>query len=123
MLANVAMLSEESNSMLEFLDKVVMGDYEKLEQLADSYKEDASFYADVSSNLGAGTEELSASVQNINELLNQISDAQEELNKTVQHVNDNMQEITYASADMAEETREVLDSVGSLQETVSTFSV
>lgn len=122
-LASVTQLSEESNGMLEFLSTVVMGDYEKLEQLADSYKEDASFYADVSSNLGAGTEELSASVQNINELLTQISDAQEELNRTVQHVNDNMQEITYASADMEEETREVLGSVESLQETVSTFHV
>lgn len=122
-LASVTLLSEESNGMLEFLSTVVMGDYEKLEQLAGSYKEDASFYADVSSNLGAGTEELSASVQNINELLTQISDAQEELNKTVQHMNDNMQEITYASADMAEETREVLGNVESLQETVNTFSV
>ena len=122
-LDSVTQLSEESNAMLEFLNTVVMGDYEKLEQLADSYKEDASFYADVSSNLGAGTEELSASVQNINELLSQISDAQEELNKTVQHVNDNMQEITYASADVAEETKEVLTSVESLQETVRTFHV
>ena len=122
-LASVTLLSEESNGMLEFLSTVVMGDYEKREQLAGSYKEDASFYADVSSNLGAGTEELSASVQNINELLTQISDAQEELNKTVQHMNDNMQEITYASADMAEETREVLGNVESLQETVNTFSV
>ena len=122
-LDSVTQLSEESNAMLEFLNTVVMGDYEKLEQLADSYKEDASFYADVSSNLGAGTEELSASVQNINELLSKIADAQEELNKTVQHVNDNMQEITYASADVAEETKEVLTSVESLQETVSTFHV
>ena len=122
-LDSVTQLSEESNAMLEFLSTVVMGDYGKLEQLADSYKEDASFYSDVSSNLGAGTEELSASVQNINELLSQISDAQEELNKTVQHVNENMQEITYASADVAEETKEVLTSVESLQQTVGTFHV
>lgn len=44
-LESVKLLSSESNAILSFLDEVVMKDYDRLGELAGSYKEDASYYA------------------------------------------------------------------------------
>jgi methyl-accepting chemotaxis protein len=122
-LQNVKALADESNGILAFLGGTVMEDYDKLSDLADNYKEDASYYADVSSNLGASAEELSASVQNINTILDSINDSQKELGAAVQTVNENLQQITYASENVSTETGEVLGSIKLLQETMDTFNV
>lgn len=122
-LSSVNQLSKESNRMLEFLDTAVMEDYEKLEDLAKNYKEDAEFYADVSNNLGAGAEELSASIESINDILSQIADAQEELNRAVQSAGGNMQQITFASEEVAQQTQDVLGGVEELRSTVDVFSM
>lgn len=44
-LRSVGALSEASNHIITFLDEVVLKDYDKLETLADNYKEDATYYA------------------------------------------------------------------------------
>ncbi|MBO5056578.1 MAG: hypothetical protein J6C64_09555 [Lachnospiraceae bacterium] len=51
------------------------------ENLAESYKEDAAYYVSVSGVLGAHTEELSASITNINQILNTIDDSAAGWNK------------------------------------------
>lgn len=120
---SVKLLSSESNAILSFIDTVILKDYDKLGELAGSYKEDASYYAEISTELGAGAEELSASVQNINSVLDMITLSQGELNAAVHAVNDNLRQITSASENVTTETGEVLGSIKSLQETMETFRV
>lgn len=122
-LESVKLLSSESNAILSFLDEVVMKDYDRLSELAGSYKEDASYYAEVSTELGAEAEELSASIQNINSILDMITKSQGELNAAVHAVNDNLQQITSASENVTTETGEVLGSIKSLQGTMETFRI
>lgn len=122
-LNSVKMLEDECQAVLEFLNSTVLKDYDKFGTLADNYEKDAAFYADVSSDLGAGAEELSASVQNISSILGAISVSQDELNTAIQSVNDNLQQITYVSENVSEETGMVLQSIGSLQGTMETFQV
>ncbi len=122
-LESVCALSAEGDHILVFIDGTVMHDYEKLEELANNYKDDAGYYATVSGNLGKNAGEVSSSIQNINEILDQISAAQEELSDAVAIVNNNLQQITYSSENMSEETKGVLDSIGALQETMATFQV
>ncbi|WP_158024926.1 methyl-accepting chemotaxis protein [Roseburia sp. 499] len=122
-LESVKLLSSESNAILSFLDEVVMKDYDRLGELAGSYKEDASYYAEVSTELGAEAEELSASIQNINSILDMITKSQGELNAAVHAVNDNLQQITSASENVTTETGEVLGSIKSLQGTMETFRI
>lgn len=122
-LRSVQVLANESNSILDFIDKVVLKDYDKLESLADRYKNDAGYYAEISETLGAGAEELAASVQNINEILSEIEEAQTQLNNAVATINDNLQNITEGSEVVATQTDEVLVSIDSLQDTMSAFHV
>lgn len=122
-LESVRVLSEESDNILVFIDGTVMQDYGKLETLAQNYKRDAEYYADVSGSLGASAEEVSASIQNINRILNTISEAQNDLSEAVASVNDHLQKITGSSENVAAETTSVLDSIGALQRTMGMFNV
>lgn len=122
-LDSVRALSEESDRVLVFIDGTVMQDYNSLQTLAENYREDAGYYAEASSKIGTGAEEISASIRNINSVFGEISEAQNELSRTVGSVNENLQQITYSSENMSQETNGVLDSIGSLQKTMSKFSV
>ena len=122
-LESVQLLEDGANSILEFLNGTVMEDYGKLEDLAVSYEKDASYYAEVSSNLGANSQELSASVQNMNNIVSQILSSQVELDAAIQSVNNNLQEITYASEEVSRESKDVLGSIDILQGTMGTFQV
>lgn len=122
-LRSVGVLSEASNHIITFLDEVVLKDYDKLETLAGNYKEDATYYAQVSSTLSENTKELRSSIANINEILGTINLSQRELDTAVQSVNGNLQEITYASETVSEETRNVMNSISSLQTTIQHFQV
>ena len=120
---SVGALSEASNHIIAFLDEVVLKDYDKLETLADNYKEDATYYAQVSNVLNQNSQELSASITSINEILDTINVSQKELDQAVQSVNGNLQQITYASETVSEETNNVKNSVWTLQETIKQFNV
>ncbi len=122
-IANVNQLSEESNNILTFLDQVVMKDYDKLEDLAGNYREDAGFYANVSTQLKEGEEELSSAFEIINEIIGAISGSQDELNTAISQVNQSLQDITGSSEDVSKETQTVLQGIGALKETVDQFHV
>ena len=120
---SVKTLSDASNHVIEFLDAVVLRDYDKLETLADNYKKDATYYAQVSSELSENTKEVSNAIASINRILDTINLSQKELDSAVQSVNGNLQEITYASENVSKETQEVMESVSRLQETMQQFQV
>lgn len=122
-LESVKMLESGANSILKFVDGTVMEDYEKLENLAVTYEQDATYFAEVGSDLGASTQELSASMQNMTQVVSQILSSQVQLDTVIQSINENLQGITHASADVSQESKDVLSSIDSLQGTMETFQV
>ena len=101
----------------------MLNDYDNLETLARNYMEDAGYYGDISESLGKSAKELDGSVNEINGVLAAISRSQEELNNAVHAINDNLQSITSTSDNVSVETREVLESIDSLQEIVGSFHI
>lgn len=122
-LISVEALSKASNQIITFLDEVVLKDYDTLETLADNYKEDAAYYANVSNALNDNTVRLKGSIANISEILETIDSSQKELDVGVQSVNGNLQEITYASETVSEEMQSVFQSLSSLQTTIQQFQL
>lgn len=120
---SVNKLSDASNRIISFLDEVVLKDYDKLETLAGSYKEDADYYVEVSNELGTHIGNLNVSIANINQIIDTIDASQKELDGAVQSVNENLQMITNASENVFAETKDVMKSVTSLQETVEQFNL
>lgn len=122
-LGSVGALSEASNQIIEFLDEVVLKDYDRLETLAGNYKDDAAYYGEVSGVLSTNTKELRSAITSINEIIDTINLSQMELDTAVQSVNSNLQEITYASEKVSEETSDVMNSVAVLKSTIQQFQV
>lgn len=120
---SVAVLSQECKNIISFLNSVVLRDYDKLQSLAENYKEDAAYYSEVSSGLEANAEELRVAIENINGMLDNIASSQGELDVAVQSVNGNLQEITFASESVTEESNNVMDSIKSLQMTIHQFNI
>ncbi|MCR5686074.1 MAG: hypothetical protein K6G81_11800 [Lachnospiraceae bacterium] len=118
---SVKKLADEGTRIVEFLGTDVMRDYDNLAKVASDYKDDAGYYADASSTLGAGSEELAASILNINSLLEGLSDSQHKLNAAVQSINENLHSMSQSSKEVTEDTDRVLGSVRVLQNTVDTF--
>lgn len=122
-LDSVHVLSEESDHVLVFIDGTVMRDYDKLQMLAESYKNDAGYYAEASMQLGESAEQVSVSMQNISALFDTIHEAQNEISNAVGSVNRNLQEMNGSSENVSEETRMVLESIGKLQDLMDRFHV
>lgn len=122
-LKSVDTLSEASDQIMAFLDETVLKDYEKMEQLAGSYKKDASYYVDVSHTVSQNAEDLSAAILSINEILESVDSSQRELDTAVQSVNGNLQQITDASDTVSKGTQHVADSVSVLQSTIRQFQI
>lgn len=120
---SVSVLSTKSEDIIHFLDEDVLNDYYKLEEIVMNYKKDANYYSDVSSALGATSEELSASVSNITGILDSIRTGQEELDVGVQNVNQSLQEITMDSENADRETKNIIESIHSLGKTIDKFEV
>ncbi len=120
---NVNELTRVSNQIIMFLTDNVLKDYDNLETLANNYMEDANYYSDVSRGLGSGAEEVSASVSDINSVLERIGTAQTELGDAVHDISGNMQSITESSANVSAEANEVMESISNLQDTTDKFNV
>jgi methyl-accepting chemotaxis protein len=122
-LASVKALSDESDNILVFIDERVIGDYNKIEELAKSYKSDAEYYSNKSENLGVGANGVNTSIRSINNILDVISEAQNGLSQAVASVNENLQQMAYSSENVSNETSEVLEGIGALQEMMGQFNV
>ena len=120
---SVRALSDESNSILRFLNDVVLNDYENMEKLAHDYEADANFYGEVSNTLNGNSVELSESMNNINEGIAAIDKTQESLSQAVSDINLNLQQITESSESVASETHNVLGGIENLQDTIGKFNV
>lgn len=120
---SVRALSDEATKIIKFLDEDVMRDYDTLGKLSNDYKDDADYYAQESATIGAGSEELLASITSINELIADLNTSQQELNSTVQSVNETLQRTNEHSDHVAKRTEEVLVHVKELGKTVEQFHI
>jgi len=122
-LASVDTLTNETVKVLQFLCEIVLGDYDKLESLANKYKEDATYYQDVSSTLGASSEELSSNIQEITAIIKGIMESQEQLDAAVDSVNGCLQDIKVESGEISDDTKNMLTGVQALSDTVAKFKM
>jgi len=120
---NVSFLSKTSGRLLEFMTGKVIGDYKGMTELARMYERDAEFYSDISSNLGASSQEMSASMTEINEsiavitkLVGEIAESMQSMNKSAENSNKN-------SGAVMKQMEELFQLSELLNRTVASFKV
>lgn len=120
---NVSFLSETSSRLLEFMTGKVIEDYKGMTELAEMYEKDAEFYGDISGDLGAASQEMSASMAEINdsivvvtELVGEIAESMESMSRSAVDSNEN-------SGAVMKQVEELFRLSELLNQTVASFKV
>ena len=120
---SVSELADEARSILDFLNNVVLKDYDNLDGLAQNYQDDANYYSNISKTLGGTASELDRSIAIINSEISDISRTQDDLNNAIETINSKLDSITLASDNVSSETQDVMKSIRELSETLDEFKL
>lgn len=66
-------ISENSQEVLEFIDKTVLEDYRLLVETGDSYNKDAGFLSTMSEDIASMSEEINATIDEVSQVIQSIS--------------------------------------------------
>ncbi len=120
---NVSFLSETSGRLLEFMTGKVIEDYKGMTELAGMYERDAGFYSDISSDLGASSQEMSASMTGINESISVITELVGEIAESMQRMNQSAEDSKENSGAVMKQMEELFRLSELLNRTVASFRV
>ncbi len=120
---NVSFLAESSGRLLEFMTGKVIEDYKGMTELAGMYEKDAGFYSDISGDLGAASQEMSASMAGINESISVIAGLVGEIAESMQSMNRSAEDSNENSGAVVKQMEELFRLSGLLKQTVASFRV
>lgn len=120
---NVSFLSERSGRLLEFMTGKVIEDYKGMTELARMYEKDAGVYSDISSDLGASSQEMSASMAGINESIAVITELVGEIAESMQSMNQSAENSHDNSEAVMKQMEELFRLSELLNQTVASFRV
>ena len=120
---NVSFLSETSGKLLEFMNGKVIEDYQGMTELAGMYEKDAEFYNDISGDLGAASQEMSASMAQINESIIVITELVGDIAESMQSMGSSTEDSNENSEAVMKEMEELFRLSELLNRTVASFKV
>ncbi len=120
---NVSFLSESSQKLLEFMNGRVMEDYKGMTELAGMYEQDAAFYTDISSDLGAASEEMNSGIGGINESIVIIAQLAVEIEDYMQKMRQSAENSNESSKAVLAQMEELFRLSEILNQTVASFKV
>lgn len=120
---SVSNLSESSQELLNFMNDKITQDYRNMIETSRQYEKDAVFYNDVSSDLGASSQEMSASMVGINESIAQIAELMDEVTDCMSRIENSAELSNTNSTEVLEQVDKLFGLSQSLTETVAGFRV
>ena len=120
---SVSNLSENSQSLLQFVNDKVVADYEHMTAIARQYEQDAVFYNDVSSDLGASSEEMSANMAGINASIEAIVKLTGDIADCMEMIGASAQNSDGSSDEILQKVKALSTLSEALNETVSAFRI
>ncbi len=120
---SVAFLSESAEKLLVFMNEKVMKDYQGMTELAGMYEKDAVFYSDISSELGASSQEMTANMEGINDSLASITELVAEVAKFMDQMEASAVTSNESSQAVLSQMEELSGLSEQLKETVASFKV
>ncbi len=120
---NVSFLSETSGRLLEFMTGKVIEDYKGMIELAGMYEKDAEFYSNISGDLGASSQEMSASMTGINESIALITELVGEIAESMQSMEQSAENSNENSGAVMKQMEELFRLSELLNRTVASFKI
>lgn len=99
-------LSVTSKGILEFIDTKVVDDYRTLLETGEQYLKDAEFVKDIINDFSGNAEEVSASINQVNNAIESVASAIEEATASAQDISHNTDETTKAIEEVARVAQE-----------------
>ncbi len=120
---SVSFLSESAEKLLAFMNEKVMKDYQGMTELAGMYEKDAAFYSGISGELGASSQEMSASMTDISDSLAAITELVGEIAAFMQKMEASAVTSNENSQAVLSQMEELSGLSEQLKETVASFKV
>ncbi len=120
---SVAFLSKSAEKLLAFMNEKVMKDYQGMTELAGMYEKDAAFYSGISGELGASSQEMSASMAGISDSLAAINELVGEIAAFMQKMEESAGTSNESSQAVLSQMKELSGLSEELKETVASFKV
>lgn len=120
---SVAFLSQSAEKLLVFMNEKVMKDYQGMTELAGMYEKDAAFYSDISSELGASSQEMTANMEGINDSLASITELVAEIAEFMNQMETSAVTSNESSQAVLSQMAELSGLSEQLKETVASFKV
>lgn len=120
---NVSFLSETSSRLLTFMTGKVIEDYKGMTELAGMYEKDAEFYGDISGDLGAASQEMSASMAQINDSIVVVTDLVGEIAESMESMSRSAVDSNENSGAVMKQVEELFRLSELLNQTVASFKV
>lgn len=120
---SVGDLSDNSQRLLEFMNEKVVVDYDNMINTAKQYEDDAVFFNTISSELGASSEEMSASMVGISESMNTIVELTTNILESMRAIGDAATDSDASASDALSKIEELNKLSEQLKITISAFRV
>ena len=121
--SSVGELSDNSQKLLEFMNEKVVVDYDNMINIAKQYEDDAVFFNTISSDLGASSEEMSASMMGITSSMTSIVELTADIHKRMNEIGDAATDSDNNASDVLSKIEELNRASEELKVTVSAFKV
>lgn len=122
-LSSVEDLTDNSNSMLSFIENRILKDYEILVKTSHQYNDDASYYKNFSSELSTTSKELLLSVENMLGIIDSVANAATEGARGTLAIANRVSDVTTQSNDVLEEALKAKKSSEKLKEEIAKFKI
>lgn len=116
-------LKETSSTLLDFMKENVVNDYHNMVDTAKQYKQDAVFYDDIASELGASSEEMGASIEEVLAALHTVTEVIEEMVNDINELATANQNTNISSEEMLRQMAILERSSRSLEEIAGSFRI
>ena len=120
---SVMELKDSAGKLLNFMKEHVIGDYHMMVDTAEQYQKDAAFFDGVASDLGDASEQMGASVKEMLESLQAVTELNSVIVEEVRNVSDAMQNTNVGSEEILRKMAILERSSRALQEFASNFKV
>ncbi len=119
----VAYLTTSSENLLNFMNETVIKDYTSMVDTAVQYKNDSQYYYEIAADLGATSEELSSSVEEILSVLELINQLNQDIADNTENVSESTSTSTFNSDNVLTQLQNLQHSSETLQEIIGDFVV
>ncbi len=119
----VEALSTQSKNILNFIEQIVILDYEKLVKVGDSYSNDSKLIKDITVSLSESINDLLEALKNIVFSINELSVANNQSTVTTVEINDNLSDSLQNSRNILSTSNNINESIEKLSNAVSKFEI